>query len=145
MVATSDRFNENNPLVDSNMAIIVTSFDGHMMFLKNTLLGYKSSGKYVICSFDRHHSLIPEDVFRIPHSWTFKHKTHGAEKRNGWLWDIVYGAGVINLFDNFKYVFIMIIKFKLIIIYVYLVYPVNKMNHEGHKEPLKNSLFPIYT
>jgi len=105
MVATSDRFTENNPLSDSNMAIIVTSFDGHMMFLKNTLLGYKSSGKYVICSFDRHHATIPEDTFKIPHSWTFKHKTYGAEKRNGWLWDIVYGAGVINLFENFEYVF----------------------------------------
>lgn len=105
MVTTSDKFTENNPLIDSNMAIIVTSFDGHMMFLKNTLLGYISSGKYVIASFDRHHTTIPEDVFKIPHSWTFKHKTHGAEKRNGWLWDIVYGAGIINLFENFEYVF----------------------------------------
>ena len=105
MVATSDRFTENNPLVNSNMAIIVTSFDGHMMFLKNTLSGYVSSGKYVISSFDRHRGTIPEDIFAVPHSWTFKHLTHGAEKRNGWLWDIVYGAGIINLFENFEYVF----------------------------------------
>lgn len=105
MVATSERYIENNPLAESNMAIIVTSFDGHMMFLKNTLLGYRASKKYVICSFDKHHSNIPKDIFDIPHSWTFKHKTHGAEKRNGWLWDIIYGAGVINLFNNFEYIF----------------------------------------
>jgi len=105
MVATSDRFTENNPLVDSNMAIIVTSFDGHLTFLKSTLSGYVNSGKYVISSMDRHTGTIPEDIFAIPHSWTFKHKTYGAEKRNGWLWDIVYGAGIINLFENFEYVF----------------------------------------
>ena len=105
MVQTSDKFKENNPLVKSNMAIIVTSFDGHMMFLKKTLSQYRLSKKYVICSFDRHHRDIPDDIFKIPHSWSFKHKTHGAEKRNGWLWDIVYAAGIINLFENFEYVF----------------------------------------
>jgi hypothetical protein len=105
MVTTSDRFKENNPLVDSNMAIIVTSFDGHLTFLKSTLSGYRNSGKYVIASMDRHRGTIPEDIFSIPHSWTFKHKTYGAEKRNGWLWDIVYGAGIINLFENFEYIF----------------------------------------
>jgi hypothetical protein len=41
----------------------------------------------------------------IPHSFVFKHRTYGAGKRNGWLWDIVYGAGVINNFNNIKYVF----------------------------------------
>jgi hypothetical protein len=35
----------------------------------------------------------------------FKHITYGAEKRNGWLWDIIYGAGIVNLFPNFEYVF----------------------------------------
>lgn len=105
MVQTSDRFKENNPLIQSNMAIIVTSFDGHMMFLKKTLAQYRLSKKYVICSFDKHHRDIPDDVFNIPHSWTFKHKTHGAEKRNGWLWNIMYSAGIINLFSNFEYVF----------------------------------------
>jgi len=105
MVVKSDRFKENNPLVNSNMAIIVTSFDGHLMFLKNTLSRYLLSKKYVICSFDRHKGSIPEDIFSIPHSWTFKHLTHGAEKRNGWLWDIIYAAGVITLFENFEYIF----------------------------------------
>jgi len=41
----------------------------------------------------------------IPHSWTFKHKTWGSEKRLGWLFDIIYGAGIISLFDSFDYIF----------------------------------------
>lgn len=105
MVITSDLFLKNNPLVQSNMCIIVTSYDGHLLFLANTLSGYRKSKKYVICAYDGRRSGIPEDVFSIPHSWTFKHLTYGAEKRNGWLWDIVYGAGVVSLFDNFEYVF----------------------------------------
>jgi hypothetical protein len=105
MVQTSDKFKENNPLVQSNMAIIVTSYEGHRLFLKKTLSQYRLSNKYVICSYDRHNSTIPVDIFNIPHSWTFKHPTYGAEKRNGWLWDIIYGAGIINLFENFEYVF----------------------------------------
>ena len=105
MVVTSDKFKENNPLVQSNMAIIVTSFEGHMMFLKKTLSQYMLSNKYVICSFDRHNSHIPKDIFNTPHSWSFKHTTHGAEKRNGWLWDIIYAAGIISLFENFEYIF----------------------------------------
>jgi len=105
MVTTSDKFRENNPLVQSNMAIIVTSYEGHMMFLKKTLSQYRLSDKYVICSFDRHNSTIPKDIFNIPHSWTFKHPTYGAEKRNGWLWDVIYGASIISLFENFEYIF----------------------------------------
>jgi hypothetical protein len=105
MVVKSNRFIENNPLVDSNMCILVTSFDGHLMFIKNTLSKYVLSKKYVICSFDKQGTKIPEDIFKTPHSWTFKHLTHGAEKRNGWLWDIVYGAGIIGLFENFEYIF----------------------------------------
>lgn len=105
MVQTSDKFKQNNPLVQSNMAIVVTSYEGHMMFLKKTLSQYMLSNKYVIASFDRHNSFIPKDLFNIPHSWVFKHATYGAEKRNGWLWDVIYAAGIINLFENFEYVF----------------------------------------
>ena len=105
MVATSQRYVENNPLAMSDMAILVTSYDGHMMFIKNTLEQYKKSNKYVICSYDKHTTNIPNDIFNIPHSWVFKHITYGAEKRNGWLWDIIYGAGLVKLFTNFEYVF----------------------------------------
>ncbi len=109
MVVKSEKFKENNPLVESNTAIIVTSYDEHLIFLKKVLSHYKATKKYVICSYDKYGSgynkKIPDDIFRIPHSWSFKHQTHGADKRNGWLWDIIYAAGIVSLFDNFEYVF----------------------------------------
>ncbi len=106
MVIKSKEFHKNNPLYDTNTAIIVTSHQGHLMFLKYALSQYMKTGKYVICSYDRHGETIPGDVMAIPHAWTFKHSTFGAEKRNGWLWDVVYGAGIIELFDNIEYVVI---------------------------------------
>lgn len=106
MVATSDKYYLNNPLIDSDTCIIVTSHAGHLTFLKYALTKYMESGKYVICSYDSHSRLdIPQDIFNIPYSWTFKHITYGAEKRNGWLWDVCYAAGVVHLW-SFDYIFI---------------------------------------
>jgi len=105
MVVVSDRYKENNIPFNSETAIIVTSWNGHLMFLKQTLINYMKSKAYVVCSYDSNGQYPPADVMNTPHSFVFKHKTHGAEKRNGWLWDIVYGAGVINSFNNIKYVF----------------------------------------
>lgn len=105
MVVKNKNYVLNNPLMGSNIAILVTSFVGHLMFLKYALSRYMETGKYVICSFDGVGSDIPEDIWKIPHSWVFKHRTYGAEKRNGWLWDILYGAGIISLFNNIDYIF----------------------------------------
>jgi len=105
MVVVSDRYMENNIPFDVETAIIVTSWNGHLMFLKPTLTNYMKSKAYVICSYDSNGQYPPNDVTSVPHSFVFKHRTHGAEKRNGWLWDIIYGAGVINSFSNIKYVF----------------------------------------
>ena len=105
MVAISNRYMENNIPFDSETAIIVTSWNQHLMFLRQTLINYMKSKAYVVCSYDSNGDYPPPDVMNIPHSFVFKHTTYGAEKRNGWLWDIVYGAGVINSFNNIKYVF----------------------------------------
>ena len=105
MVVVSDRYKENSIPFDSETAIIVTSWNGHLMYLKPTLINYMKSKAYVICSYDSNGQYPPTDVMNIPHSFVFKHTTFGAEKRNGWLWDIIYGAGVINSFNNIKYVF----------------------------------------
>lgn len=106
MVIKNTKYHLNNPVQESNMAIIVTSHQGHLMFMKYALEKYMESGKHVICSYDSHGTLdVPPNIFQIPHSWAFKHKTYGAGKRNGWLWDIVYGAGIVNQFSNFEYVF----------------------------------------
>jgi hypothetical protein len=63
------------------------------------------TGAYVICSYDRHGDTPPNDIMEIPDAWVFKHKTYGAEKRNGWLWDLVYASGVIG-FSYFSHVVI---------------------------------------
>jgi len=105
MVKTSDKYKLNSVPFDSETAIIVTSWNEHLMFLRQTLINYMKSKSYVVCSYDSHGHYPPPDVMNIPHSFVFKHTTYGAEKRNGWLWDIVYGAGVINSFNNIKYVF----------------------------------------
>ena len=101
----SDKYKLNSIPFNSETAIIVTSWDGHLMFLRRTLINYMKSNAYVICSYDSRSKYPTPDVMDIPHSFVFKHKTYGAPKRNGWLWDIIYGAGVINSLDNIKYVF----------------------------------------
>ena len=105
MVVESNRYKENIITSDSEIAIIVTSWDGHLMFLRQTLINYMKSKAYVVCSYDARSKSPPSDVMEIPHSFVFKHKTYGATKRTGWLWDIVYGADVINSISNIKYVF----------------------------------------
>ena len=106
MVQTSNDYLKNNPLKKSNVAIIVTSWQGHRTFMKYSLKNYMKSGKFVICSYDSHGQLdVTQDIYNIPHAWVFKHKTYGATKRNGWLWDIVYGAGIVKMSQSFDYVF----------------------------------------
>jgi hypothetical protein len=99
-------YKKNNPFINTDMAIIVTSYKGQLSFLKYALQRAMETEKYVICSYDRRHGeIIPADIMDIPHAWVFKHETFGAEKRNGWLWDIIYAANIIGTFKNIKYVF----------------------------------------
>jgi hypothetical protein len=104
MVVQSKHYMKNNPLIDTDMAIIVTSYEGHKPFLKYALSRYRETKKYVICSYDRHNDNVPNDIMNIPNAWVFKHETFGAEKRNGWLWDVIYAASVIWMYPNIKYI-----------------------------------------
>jgi hypothetical protein len=104
MVVTNDNFIKNNPIAQTDTVIIVPTYDGHLMFLKNVLQQYKKTGKYVICSYDRHSETPPSDILDVPDAWVWKHKTYGAEKRNGWLWDMVYAAGIVESFPNIEYI-----------------------------------------
>lgn len=104
MVQTHERYMENNPITNTNTVIIVPTYDGHLMFLKYVLQKYRETGKYVICSYDRHVETPPIDILDIPHSWVWKHKTWGASKRLGWLWDIIYASGIVNEYQNIEYV-----------------------------------------
>jgi hypothetical protein len=106
MVVQSDKFHLNNLPLTVDKAIVLTSWDGHRLFLKKTLEKYMQTGAYVLCSYDCKGEFPKSDVLKIPHSWVFKHPTYGADKRNGWLWNIVYASGVLSRFNNLKVVFI---------------------------------------
>jgi len=110
--------NYNSIPYNSDMAILVTSWRGHLKWLKATLTNYRLTGKFVICAYDppyysfssQKESLMKEympriDVLLLAHSWTLKHITYDFDIRNGWFWDVRYAQGIIKQFDNFKYVF----------------------------------------
>jgi hypothetical protein len=105
MVVQSDQFHLNDFPLRTDKAIVVTSWDGHRLFLKKTLEMYMETGAYVICSYDCKGEYPRSDIMKIPHVWVFKHKTYGAGKRVGWLWDTVYAAGVLLKFNEIKVVF----------------------------------------
>jgi len=104
MVVTNENYLKNNPIGETDTVIIVPAYDGQLMFLKYVLKQYKKTGKYVICSYDRHTEIPPIDILDIPDAWVWKHKTYGAEKRLGWLWDVVYAAGIAESFQNIDHI-----------------------------------------
>ena len=108
----------NNAPMDSNIAILVTCYREHLMFLKSTLRQYRLTGKFVIGSYDTnfngylkswakvHKKYIPDpDIWMLAHTWVFKHSTMDSLKRVGWMWDIIYGNAIVQAFDNIEYVF----------------------------------------
>lgn len=109
--------NYNSLPCEKEVAIIVTSWHGHLPWLKATLTKYRETGAFVVCSYDNpfkcwninsHEAkdLLPaSDIFILPHSWVFKHTTYDNEKRVGWFWDVVYAAGVLSQFPNIKHIF----------------------------------------
>jgi len=105
VVVKSKDFHLNDFPLRAEVAIVVTSWDGHRLFLKSALERYMKTGAYVICSYDCKGEYPGPDILKIPHSFVFKHKTYGADKRIGWLFDTVYAAGILSKFNNIKVVF----------------------------------------
>jgi len=105
MVIKSDQYTKNDFPLRAEVAIVVTSWDGHRLFLRSALQSYMKTGAYVICSYDSKGQYPSPDVMRIPHSFVFKHPTYGADKRIGWLFDTIYAAGIISRFNNIRVVF----------------------------------------
>jgi hypothetical protein len=105
----------NDKPFKNDTVILVTGWIGHKKWLKYTLNSYKKTGKFVVLAFDTHlrndnvlsfdQHIPPPDILVIPDIVVFKHSTWDADKRNGWLWNIVYASNIISGFDNFKYVF----------------------------------------
>lgn len=95
----------------SDTALIVTGWMGHKKWLKYTFNSYKKTGKFIIYALDSHlkydnitsmeNHYPPIDLLAIPHAIVLKHSTWDADKRNGWLWNIIY-AGAIAANMDFK-------------------------------------------
>lgn len=113
-------FNLNDAPYHSDTAIIVTSYQGQLGWLKATLTSYRKSGHFVILAYDNPaypwSNLDDEEYmlknfprpihYLLAHSVVFKHKTYDADKRTGWYWDVQYARHIINGFSNIKYVYV---------------------------------------
>lgn len=109
-------YNVNSFPFVPDMAIIVTSWEGQLKWLKATLTNYRLTGKFVILSYDNpiypwhigrpFERIFPRDEqLLLTHAFVMKHKTYDADKRTGWFWDVKYAQGIISLFPNIKYVY----------------------------------------
>ncbi len=106
MVQKSNLYTKNSFILETDTAIIVTSHPGHRMFLGKTLENYMKTGKYVICSYDSHKQWPHTEIMNTPHSWVTKPITYGAEKRIGWLYDVVLAGGMLRPINNIEAVII---------------------------------------
>ena len=112
-------FNINPFPFQADTAIIVTSYQGQLGWLKTTLTNYRKTGAYVILAYDNPchiwNNLDDESWFiknfprpihyLLAHSVVVKHKTYDADKRTGWFWDVKYAQSIVNGFKNIKYVY----------------------------------------
>jgi hypothetical protein len=105
---------DNNAPFKSEVAILVTSWMGHLKWLKYTLSSYRATGAFVLLAFDTHLKFDniqsyeahfpPPDLLAIPNAIVLKHSTFDADKRNGWMWNFIYGANTLLGFSNFKHI-----------------------------------------
>ena len=111
--------NYNSAPYNSDTCFVLTSYWRHLRFLKASLMGYRLTGKFVVCGYDNPFKAWELDKpdtdmkffmprrehFQLAHSFVFKHPTYGDNKRFGSFWDMKYGQAIANAF-KFKYVFL---------------------------------------
>ena len=106
MVTTSKQYKKNDFILRTDTAIIITSHCGHRLFLKATLTNFMKTGDYVILSYDSHKQWPHTEILNIPHTWVTKPRTYGAEKRIGWLYDVLLAGGILRPLMNVQAVII---------------------------------------
>lgn len=112
-------FNMNPFPLQTDTAIIVTSYAGQLGWLKATLTEYRKSGALIILAYDNTSYIwnniedgdyiltkFPRPLhYLLAHVVVFKHKTYDADKRTGWFWSVKYAQHIISGFKNIKYVY----------------------------------------
>lgn len=108
-------FDYNDSLFKKKIAIIVTSWWGHLPFMEATLSQYKKTNAFVLCAYDNpifpwekepriFYDRMPTfEIWKLPDTWCFKHNTYDNEKRNGWLWLMQYAKGILQT-SKFDYI-----------------------------------------
>lgn len=104
---------------EKDTAIIVTSWQGQLKWLKHTLRAYRETGAFVILAYDHHFFpwSRPTDVdlvrsmpsprhYQLASATIYKHVTGDASKRNGWFWSVRYAQGILRQFPNIKKVYL---------------------------------------
>jgi len=113
-------FNLNDAPFKRDTAIVVTSYHGHLMWLKNTLTSYRKTSAFVILAYDNSSYIWdnledPDFILRrfprpihylLCHAYVLKHKTYDADKRTGWFWNVRYAQNIIKSLPNIKYVYV---------------------------------------
>ena len=112
--------NLNDAPFNTDMAMIVTGWSGHLGWMKATLSSYRRTGGFVILAFDNSNYIwdphLNEPMYVIEkqprslhtllaHAVVQKHKTYDADKRIGWFWNVKYALSIINAYPNIKYVY----------------------------------------
>jgi hypothetical protein len=111
--------NMNDAPFNTDTAVVVTSWAGHLGWLKATLTSYRNSGAYVVLSYDNYsyiwenldapeviHQKLPRPLHTLlAHSFVMKHKTYDADKRIGWFWNVKYALAIVSAFPNIKYLY----------------------------------------
>jgi hypothetical protein len=97
------------------VALLVTSWMGHLKWMKYTFGTYKATGAFVLLAMDTHLKfddyqpnlsvhLPPADVLVQVDAFVAKHATWDADKRNGWLWNLLYAAPILLSFPNIEHI-----------------------------------------
>jgi len=111
--------NLNDLPLQTDTAVIVTSWSGHLGWLKYGLTNYRKTGGYIILAFNNDFYAwnnlddsrfmmlhLPRPIhYLLAHSVVFKHRTYDADKRVGWYWSVRHAQALIRQLPNIKYVY----------------------------------------
>jgi hypothetical protein len=110
--------NLNSAPCEPELAIIVTSWEGHLKWLEGVLKAHRRSGALLILAYDNPfypwQNIREFDVIKslpnpkhliLAHHTVYKHITYDSNKRNGWFWNMRMAQGLLKNYSNIKHVY----------------------------------------